>query len=230
MKFEGNDLERLARAEAGEASLVLVRHGRTAWNLERRFLGRTDVPLDARGRTEALAVGRRLACLPVGRVVSSPLQRAADTARAIAAAQDLPVDEEPQLVELAQGELEGLPGSALPDRFPDFLAQWLTDPATARVPGGETLAECQDRALQALLAIAAQAPDLRPVVVVSHQMVIVSVLCHVLGLPLRMHAQVNHKNAAFSLLRVRAGRLELVHMHETAHLDGLEEPPALSAG
>jgi broad specificity phosphatase PhoE len=228
MQVESNEdaaigaVERLA-ARPGVVSLILVRHGQTAWNRERRFLGRTDVPLDARGRSEALAVGQRLAGLPVDRVVSSPLARAADTARAIAAPHGLPVLADDGLVELAQGVLEGQLGEELPRRHPAFLAAWLADPGSARVPGGETLAECQERGLRALRQVAAEGRPGRATVVVSHQMLISAVLCHALGRTLHHFREVGHKNAAFSILRLEADHLVVEHLHEHAHLAALGE-------
>ncbi|MCK6503847.1 histidine phosphatase family protein [Myxococcota bacterium] len=233
MQVESNEggaqgeVERLV-ARPGVVSVVLVRHGQTAWNRERRFLGRTDVPLDERGRREAMVVGQRLAGLPVDRVVSSPLSRAADTARAIAAPHGLPVQAHPELVELAQGVLEGQLGAELPLRHPAFLAAWLADPGTARIPGGETLVECQARGLRALQEIAAAGRPGRAVVVVSHQMLISAVLCHVLDRSLHHFREVGHKNAAFSVLAFEAGRLVADHVHEHAHLAalGTEGQPA----
>ena len=216
------DLDLLATLP-GVVSLLLVRHGRTAWNLERRFLGRTDVPLDDRGRREALAVGQRLARLPVAQVISSPLARASDTAQAIALPHGLQVQPHPELVELAQGVLEGQPSAELPLRHPAFLAAWLHDPGTARVPGGETLLECQARGVKALLEIARTGSPGRPIVVVSHQMLISSVLCHALGRPLRDFGAVGHANAAFSLLVLEGERLVATHLQERAHLTGLDD-------
>ncbi|WP_068492676.1 histidine phosphatase family protein [Pseudoclavibacter helvolus] len=64
-------------------TLALVRHGRTAWNLERRLQGRSDIALDAHGELQAHAAGRLLARAQWGRVVTSPLTRAAQTASII---------------------------------------------------------------------------------------------------------------------------------------------------
>ena len=205
-------------AEDGGVPLILVRHGRTAWNRERRFLGRTDVPLDDQGHRQARAVGRVLAGVPLAAVICSPLQRASQTAAAVASHHGLALQTEPRLVELSQGELEGQPGKVLPERYPDFLTQWIADPASARVPGGETLGECQTRSVAALDAIVASAEPGRPIAVVSHQMVITSLLCHFLDLPLRMYRLLGHDNAAYSMLRAHRGRLAVHRVHQRGHL------------
>ena len=208
----GNEgpLERLLNE--GGRPVVLLRHGQTAWNQERRFLGRTDVPLDAQGLREAQAVARHLARLPLAAVFSSPLSRAEETARAVAAPHALPVLAVPDLIELHQGELEGQPGSALVQQHPALLARWLVDPGPVRLPGGETLLECQQRGLAAIEAIAQGAQPGRLTVIVSHQMVIASALCAMQALPLRRFREMSHDNAAFSVLdQDRAGwRLHLL--------------------
>ncbi len=214
----GNAEPWLAHSDPQGVTVVLVRHGRTAWNQERRFLGRTDVPLDEIGRAEAGRVADRLARLPIAAVHTSPLRRAADTAAPLARARGLPPVLQDDLVELAQGELEGHPGSILLERYPDFLAQWVEDPTHARVPGGETLGECQARGLAALQRIGEQSQPGSVVAVVSHQMVISSVLCAALDLPLRMFRLVGHANTAFSVLELREGRLRVRRINEQGHL------------
>ncbi|MCB9777850.1 MAG: histidine phosphatase family protein [Alphaproteobacteria bacterium] len=198
--------------------VLLVRHGRTAWNHERRFLGRTDIPLDDEGRREAAAVAAHLSTLPLAEVHSSALSRASETADAIALPHGLSPALHDDLVELSQGVLEGQPGHVLPERFPEFLQAWIDDPTDARVPEGESLGECQARSVAGLQRIVARARPGAPVVVVSHQMVISSVLCHVLGEPLREWRALGHRNAAYSVLWARDGRLDVVQQHVTAHL------------
>jgi probable phosphoglycerate mutase len=146
-----------------DVSLVLVRHGRTAWVDEHRFQGSSDVPLSPMGRLEALAVGHRLADqgsppalpLPVGppRVIRhSPLVRAADTAGAIAEARGMTdaLVTDPDLREVAQGAWEGLRHDEVRERWPEELARWRHDPIRHRAPGAESLEEASTRAAHAL--------------------------------------------------------------------------------
>lgn len=160
--------------------LVLIRHGRTEWNATRRFVGRTDVPLDGVGTEQA----HQLATLlpgPLDAAYSSPLQRALDTARAIV--DDLVVIDD--LAELDQGALEGLDASDAFARFPEFFASWAEDPEHAHVPGGETLGALRDRSLRALDGIAARHSPGQVIGVFTHQMVIASTTCAVDGRSLR---------------------------------------------
>jgi len=113
--------------------LVLVRHGETVGNAAGQLLGRSESPLTARGRSEAAALGSALA--RVSRLVSSPLGRARETARALGLDVALEVDE--RWIEVDYGELEGKELRAVPS---ELWARWRTDP-TFRPAGGESLAE-----------------------------------------------------------------------------------------
>lgn len=191
--------------------VFLIRHGQTAWNLERRVLGRTDVPLDATGEAQA----RRLAAAlpPVHALYASPLSRALQTARAIGEP-----TLEPDLQELDQGHLDGLDAAGLVARFGDFLSRWYEDPTGIRLPGGETLEEAQDRGLRALRRIAAAHRPGEAVAVVTHQMVISATLCGLVGEPLSRWRAYAHKNTAYTILDCDPAP-RLAHLHVTAHLE-----------
>ena len=92
-------------------SLYFTRHGETVWNVENKICGVTDIPLTDNGRAQARALGRRLAAEPTGitRILCSPLVRASETARLIAAETGLPLTVEPRLREQAFGRYEGTP-------------------------------------------------------------------------------------------------------------------------
>ncbi len=187
------------------------------------MLGRSDIPLDEEGRAQAAALAAWTEDLPLSRVYASPLQRAMQTAQALAAPRGLPVEPVPGLVELDQGELDGQRSSTLLERYADFFAAWRADPGVARVPGGETLGECQRRSWDALHALLpAQRPG-PPVLIVVHQMVLASLLCQVLDLPLRHYSMLSQQNTAMNLLAWSGGRLRVVALNLCPHL-----PPARS--
>ncbi len=177
-------------------TLVLVRHGRTAWNAERRFLGKSDIPLDEVGEADAVALGRVLG----GRfahVYASPLSRAWRTALALGDAPE-PVA---ALAELDQGELEGLDLPGALARHPEFFQAWTQDPTTAPAPGGESLGALHARAVAAVDAIAQRHGAGEVVGVVTHQMVIASLTCEALGEPLSRWRAHGVPNCAITALR-----------------------------
>lgn len=133
--------------------LILVRHGSTVHSLAKRFSGRNDLPLDEAGERQAAALGRR-DLGPVAAVVSSPLRRTRQTAEAVAAPLELPVETLDDLVETDFGQWEGATFAEVRDRWPDELATWSGDPDVAP-PGGESFAAVTarvERARDRLLA------------------------------------------------------------------------------
>ncbi len=106
----------------GQATTIcLVRHGETDWNLHLQYQGRADVPLNATGREQARLVADAIGDEGWDAIISSPLSRAMETARAIAAVAKFNVDDieqEPDLVERAYGEAEGLTLAEREERFP----------------------------------------------------------------------------------------------------------------
>jgi len=167
-------------SSSASCELWLVRHAQTAWNVQRRFLGATDLPLDAEGVIQAEKLGQALRGR-VAMVYASPLKRAAQTASYVGELVHL----EAGLAEMDQGDLDGLTGPEALERFPEFFLEWDRDPATATAPGGGSLGACRDRALEALHRIGNRHRGLgRPVLVVSHQLVIASICCLLRGVPL----------------------------------------------
>jgi broad specificity phosphatase PhoE len=158
---EGGRVSDAIPPPAGDVTLVLVRHGETDAIRDRRFQGRADTPLSARGRRQAALVADRLAGrtlrpplpLPVSpprRIVHSPLSRAADTAAAIAAAfrtagADVPLVTEVALAEIGQGAWEGMRLEEIEAEHGAALAAWRRAPWVAHAPGGEALAQADAR-------------------------------------------------------------------------------------
>ncbi len=186
--------------DRGETAVLVVRHGQTAYNRERRFLGRTDAPLDDEGMRQAALLSPWRDRFT--RVVSSPLSRARMTAEELSTG--LSFDED--LAELDQGELEGQLVAEAMAAHPDFFAAWAVDPGPVRVPGGGRLDELRDRALERLLHWARQHPG-QAIAVVSHQLVLASVLATLDGSPLSAWRDYALPNAGAALLSFDGARL-----------------------
>src|SRR3954454_4738790 len=133
--------------------LVLVRHGQTAWNLEGRAQGHTDVGLDETGRAQATALAPYVAAMTPASLWSSDLARARQTADELAAATGLEVRLDARLREFDAGERAGLDVTEFAERFPEAHAAWLAGDVTGRVPGAETTEEVVARVVPALREI-----------------------------------------------------------------------------
>ena len=150
-----------------ERRIVLWRHGRTAWNAERRFQGQTDIELDDEGRAQAQRAASLLVHLTPTRIVSSDLSRALTTAQALATLTDLPIVTDTRLRETFAGEWEGLHRPELLEKFGDAVAQWASD-SFARPGGGETRVEVAERMVEAINHYVDELPPRGTLVVATH--------------------------------------------------------------
>lgn len=132
--------------------IILVRHGQTEWNRIERFRGRADVPLNETGLAQAEAAGERVAQTwqPVA-VYTSPLSRSVKTAQAIAKHFNLPVQIHPGLADIDYGEWQGLTPEEASQRWPEQIDAWYQHPEQAQIPGGETLADLRQRAMETVI-------------------------------------------------------------------------------
>ena len=118
--------------------LYLVRHGETVWNFENRIQGASDVPLNDRGREQAESLAIKLQKIQFFKILSSPLERAFETAKIISLTQESAISKVDCFAELDQGKLEGLKFKEIQEKFPDFSSKWRIVPGEVRMPGGET--------------------------------------------------------------------------------------------
>src|SRR5512142_1067190 len=131
-------------------SLWLVRHGQTDWNLEGRYQGQSDVPLNATGLSQAAVFAASLDGQRFDALYSSDLARAYQTAEVIANKVGLPVQTDPRLREINQGEWQGRTLTEIKSIYIESAqAKRVTiDPVTARAPGGESVCEVSQRMAQ----------------------------------------------------------------------------------
>jgi 2,3-bisphosphoglycerate-dependent phosphoglycerate mutase len=136
--------------------LIAVRHGETAWNVQTRIQGQLDIGLNEAGRRQARRLARALADERFDAVYASDLQRAADTARAVAEHHRLALRTEASLRERGFGDFEGLTWAEVEQQHPQASRRWRAREADFGPPGGETLAVCYERAVGAIAAIASR--------------------------------------------------------------------------
>jgi len=198
--------------------LLLIRHGETSHNASQIALGREDVPLNERGRLQADAIGAALGGEPITAIYSSPLQRATATAAPLAKALGLTVEIEDGLIEMDVGDVENQTFPELAKSHPDFLKEWRSDRvADLSMPGGESLRQVQQRAWAALEAIRDRHSD-DTLAAVSHNFVILTVLCRVMGMDLSGFRRVRHDLGAVSVVQFDAERTVLLGMNDRCHL------------
>ncbi len=137
------------------------------WNLERRYQGQTDVPLDETGIAQAERAARLLAALKPDAIISSDLQRAADTAAVLARLTGLEVSLDKGLRETYAGSWQGLTMAEIEERYPEEVAAWRRGEPVRR-GGGELETEVAERAVAAIQRGLAMIPPGGTLVAVSH--------------------------------------------------------------
>jgi probable phosphoglycerate mutase len=204
--------------------LLLLRHGRTAWNDSGRFQGQADPPLDDVGRAQAAAVGPVIRAMRPDLVVSSDLLRC----RATAAAFGLPYRSDARLREIDLGAWSGLTSAEAGRAFPAEDAAWRRGEDIRR-GGGETYVEVADRAGALFAEIDAEGLPGGPdslVVFVLHGGTARSLIGHLLELPPGTWWHFGPlRNCRWSVLRREHGRFRLVE-----HNVGAAGPDKVGAG
>jgi probable phosphoglycerate mutase len=206
--------------------LLLVRHGLTTWNREGRFQGHLDPPLADDGRDEAHLLAERLGSAGERgvRIVSSPLDRAAQTAAILAHAiggdQSLAESQDRRLMEIGQGEWEGRTHAELAVEDAERYSAWRERAGDEQPPGAETIDEALLRVADALDELTAgEAPVL---CLVSHGGILRLAARHLMGLDGPRSWAMDVDNASLSELD-REGSTDawrLVRWNDTTHLLG----------
>jgi broad specificity phosphatase PhoE len=163
--------------------LCLVRHGQTDWNLEGRYQGQSDIPLNETGRNQARTLAEHLKGHLFSGIYTSDLQRAKETADTISAVLDMPVTTDVRLREINQGIWEGQFVDVIRNQYVELWKQRTTDPAGIRPPGGETVREVAERVYSALHDIARIHP-IGSVLIISHGLALATIVCKVHGIPI----------------------------------------------
>ncbi len=140
-------------------TLYLIRHGETPWNVEGRYQGQLDPPLNEQGHQQAQATANQLASLGFAAIYSSDLARAHQTAAALAEKTGLPIQLDPRLREINQGQWEGILIDDIRARWPQEIRHWEQDPWQHHPPGGERLEQMQARLFAAIDEIVARHPQ-----------------------------------------------------------------------
>jgi broad specificity phosphatase PhoE len=157
-----------------ERMLVAVRHGETDWNVEQRFQGHLDIPLNSIGYRQARTLRARLAGIRFDAAYSSPLRRALATAEIIA--DDLPVSVDGRLIEIHHGSWQGRTKKDLAGQWPFEWERWNTEPQRFTPPGGEAADSVRVRVEDFLSAMQGTT-----ILCVSHGVVIQTLLCVLVG-------------------------------------------------
>ena len=180
--------------------LVAVRHGQTDWNVEERFQGQLDIPLNDAGLNQARALRSHLAAIRFDAAYSSPLQRALNTAQIIAS--DLTVSIDPRLIEIHHGYWQGKTKRDIAERWPREWEQWNSDPLCFRPPEAETADGVRTRVQDFLSTMQGS-----NILCVSHGVVIQTVLSLLIGGRYADHKSYEPANASIHTIWFHDGQV-----------------------
>ncbi|HEX8472499.1 MAG TPA: histidine phosphatase family protein [Pyrinomonadaceae bacterium] len=207
-----------------KTSIILIRHGQSQGNAERRFGGHSPTPLSERGMWEAEATARALQSESVAAIYSSDLLRAVQTAEPLARATGLTVQTHVAFRERSVGQMEGLTFGEAAERFPDEYAALLRRDFEHVLLGGESYRQMLDRASSELDRIIEQHRN-ETVALFSHTGTICILALHLMGAldaPALRPVWIASSNCGVTRFDLHAdGFVRVRAINDTRHLVGL---------
>jgi phosphoserine phosphatase len=195
--------------------ILLVRHGETDWNREKRFQGQIDVPLNRQGEEQAQKAADFLATVPIHKAFSSPMLRPKDTALKILTHHpDVQLEFFDELKEISHGLWEGKFEAEIEAEFAGELQKWQKNPEIVQMPAGENLQQVWERVAAAWLQIIRATPAGETALVVAHDAVNKAILCQLFGF----------EPEKFWIFKQGNGGVSVIDYYE-----GCEHPPMLQA-
>jgi probable phosphoglycerate mutase len=205
--------------------ILLIRHGETDWNAERRLQGHLDIELNSEGVRQATLLAAALSCEQVDAIYASDLRRARQTAQALATDRNLTVQIEPDLRERCYGAFEGLRYVEIAERFPEAYEAMLARELDTRYPSGiniaETLREFSGRAIAALMHLLKKHHEHKKIAVVTHGGVLDCLNRAARGMDLSLARDFDIPNAAINRFWWNGNKLQIAQWGDVAHLTSL---------
>lgn len=205
--------------------IILLRHGETEANRERRFAGSTDVELTSEGRTMAESAARRFRAVRIDALHVSPLLRCAQTAEEVSRVSGLKPRVVPEIRELDFGDWEMLSLEEVHERDAEGFTRWISDDAVP-APGGESWAELGARVGE-WWAEVAERYEGRTVLAVTHGGVILWLARHVAQAPYQAMIAFEIDPCSITILQSRRGLWRIRSLNDTTHIRDplLDGPP-----
>lgn len=198
--------------------LLLVRHGETDWNVQRRYQGHTDIPLNDNGKQQARRLAGQLRDEHIDAVYASDLCRASETARLLCEPLGLTPQPEPRLREMNFGSIQGMTFDEAHEAHAEMIDAWLADPNNPP-EGGEPLDAFVER-LNSLLADVQHQHDDQTVLLVSHGGPLQEIIRIALNMPPEGRWAFKLGNTSLSELHLYDGDALLFRLNDTCHLNG----------
>jgi len=197
--------------------LLLVRHGVTEHNSNRRFAGYSDVELNAAGYKQVEMLRERLANEKIAAVYCSDLKRAIVTAEVVSSGHEVDIVTCPELREINYGDIEGLTFEEIGRHYPELAESITNFSLKLSFPGGESFKEFIERSIKFLERLKKHAEE-QTILVVSHGGVLKVLVCDLLGIDQGHWPQIRFDNASLSIIETYPRRVILSLLNDTSHL------------
>lgn len=198
--------------------LLLIRHGETDWNNERRIQGNTDTPLNANGIMQARQLARRIAGEKLDALYASPLARARVTAEIIADKVGVALNLDERLKEKGLGDLEGLTLEEFQAQYPELYQGWISGTEHFPLPGEESPAQLRERIVNFLNDLRARHANSARIGVVTHGGTISMFVSTLIGLGVNQRSPFWFDNASITLADLTGTRPRVKLLNDTCHL------------
>ena len=213
--------------------IILVRHGETDWNKQGRFQGQIDIPLNKNGKAQAQAASIFLKNISLQKAFSSSLSRPRETAQIILKEHPgIEISLKDNLKEIGHGKWEGKLESEIEADWPDLLKTWKIFPDKVQMPDGETIKEVSTRSITGWIEICKTLKNDETALVVAHDAVNKTILCHLLGLTpseIWMIKQGNGGITVIDLSEKEGQPDQITCLNITSHLGGVIDSTAAGA-
>jgi probable phosphoglycerate mutase len=186
--------------DKNDTIVYITRHGQTDWNIEKRFQGHFDIPLNETGKKQAAELSLILKNKNIKSIYTSPKTRAVETAEIINHMIKSNVEVVPELREITHGIFDGLTMDEVYSREEESIKLWRSDRINIAPPEGESIRQCYDRVVPVYDSIVRENIG-QAVLIVSHLVVTKSLLIHCLGVPLETFWRFDQTSAALNKVR-----------------------------
>jgi broad specificity phosphatase PhoE len=198
-------------------TLLLIRHGETAWNREKIFRGVYDVPLNENGRTQARHLAKALTSRKIDVAYSSPLSRARETAQIVLEPHGIEATVHEGLRDFDYGQWTGLQDHVVVSQWPKEHARWMSTPHQACPPDGDTLQIVFDRAFDAVEEIAQKHAG-QTIALFAHRVVNKLLVLGMLTLGLERFAFIRQDNCCLNEFQHTAQGYVVTGLNDTSHI------------
>ena len=213
--------------------IILVRHGETDWNKQGKFQGQIDIPLNQNGKDQAKAASQFLKNISIQAAFSSSLSRPKETAEIILKGHPgIKISLKDNLKEIGHGKWEGKLESEIKSEWPDLLETWKISPEKVQMPEGENIREVSIRSIAGWREICKDIKDEETALVVAHDAVNKTILCHLLGLTPAAIWMIKQGNGGITIIDLSEKKGEpdqIVCLNITSHLGGIIDSTAAGA-